>query len=181
MHDRPNDLLLIAGRVLTYIAQVGLVLGGIAITIAAPVMLFFQEEVTVRFAEKVGQVSGSTFILMTLALMAIALAIIAAAFVFFGKLRAIIASVGESDPFTPENADRLNLMAWLMLGIQVLLIPAMGLGLVFAKWGDSVEHADITIDAGLDLEGVLIVVVLFILARVFKHGAQMRADLEGTV
>ena len=28
---------------------------------------------------------------------------------------------------------------------------------------------------------VLMVIVLFILARVFKHGAAMREDLEGTV
>ena len=32
-----------------------------------------------------------------------------------------------------------------------------------------------------DLTGFLIVLVLFILARVFRHGAAMREDLEGTV
>ena len=43
------------------------------------------------------------------------------------------------------------------------------------------ENADFTVDAGFDLTTVLVIVVLFILARVFKHGAQMRDDLEGTV
>jgi len=181
MQDKPNDLLLLAGKVLTFIAQGGLVIGGVAIAIAAPLMLIFEEEVTIQFAEKVGEVSGATFIGITLALMLVAFAIIGAAFVFFGKLRAIISSVAEGDPFAPENAERINLMAWLLLGIQILFIPAMGMGLVFAKWADSVENADITIDAGLDLEGILMVIVLFILARVFKHGAAMRADLEGTV
>ena len=28
---------------------------------------------------------------------------------------------------------------------------------------------------------ILLVIILFILARVFRHGASMRADLEGTV
>lgn len=181
MHDKPNDVLLLAGKVLTYIAQGGLALGALAITIAAPVMMIFHETVSLEFAEKVGEVSGGTFIAITLGLMAIAFGIIAAAFIFFGKLRAIIASVGEGDPFAPENADRINLMAWLLLGIQVLMIPAMGIGLMFAKWADATENADITIDAGLDLEGILMVIVLFILARVFKHGASMREDLEGTV
>ena len=181
MHSQPNDLLLLAGKVLTYLAQGALALGGVAISIAAPLMLIFKDEVSVEFAQKVGEVSGGTFILITLSLMAIALLIIAGAFVFFGKLRAIIASVGEGDPFAPENADRLNLMAWLLLAIQALMIPAMGIGLMFAKWADSAEHAEITIDAGLDIEGVLMVIVLFILARVFKHGAAMREDLEGTV
>lgn len=181
MYEKPNDLLLLAGKILTYIAQGALALGGIAIAIAAPLMLVFNDEVSVEFAEKVANVSGSTFIMVTLGLMAIAFGIIAAAFVFFGRLRAIIASVGEGDPFIPENADRLNLMAWLLLGIQLLMIPAMGIGLMLAKLADEVGHADITIDAGLDIEGILMVIVLFILARVFKHGAAMREDLEGTV
>ena len=43
------------------------------------------------------------------------------------------------------------------------------------------ENADITIDAGLDIEGILLALILFILARVFRHGARMRDDLEGTV
>ncbi|MEQ8410688.1 MAG: DUF2975 domain-containing protein [Erythrobacter sp.] len=181
MKDKPNDLLLLAGTVLTYIAQIGLALGGLAIAIAAPLMLIFNEKVSVEFAQKVGEVSGSMFIAITLGLMIVAFGIIAAAFAFFGKLRAIIASVGEGDPFAPENADRLNLMAWLLLGMQLLMIPAMGIGLMLAKWADEVENAEITIDAGLDIEGILMVIVLFILARVFKHGAAMREDLEGTV
>ena len=181
MTNRPNDLLLLAGNVLAMIAQGALALGAVLITIAVPIMLYFNDEISVRYADKIGEVSGTTFITITLALVAIAFGIVAAAFVFFGKLRAIIASVGDGDPFAPENAERINLMAWLLLGIQVLMIPAMGIGLMFAKWADSAEHAQITIDAGLDLEGILMVIVLFILARVFKHGAAMREDLEGTV
>jgi Fe-S cluster assembly ATPase SufC len=34
---------------------------------------------------------------------------------------------------------------------------------------------------GLDMTGILLVIILFILARVFRHGAAMREDLEGTV
>jgi len=181
MQDKPNDILLLAGKVLTYVAQIGLALSGLAIAIAAPLMLIFNEQVSIEFAKEVGEVSGGTFIAITLGLMVVAFAIIAAALAFFGKLRAIIASVGEGDPFAPENADRLNLMAWLLLGIQLLMIPAIGIGLLFAKWADEVENAEVTIDAGLDMEGILMVIVLFILARVFKHGAAMRADLEGTV
>ena len=40
---------------------------------------------------------------------------------------------------------------------------------------------DITVDAGLDVSGILLVVILFILARVFRHGTTMREELEGTV
>jgi galactitol-specific phosphotransferase system IIC component len=41
-------------------------------------------------------------------------------------------------------------------------------------------HADVRTD--LDLGGSLLLpLVLFILARVFRHGAAMREELEGTV
>ena len=37
------------------------------------------------------------------------------------------------------------------------------------------------VTADVSANGLLLVLVLFILARVFKTGAQMRDDLEGTV
>ena len=36
-------------------------------------------------------------------------------------------------------------------------------------------------DGGFDMTALLLTVILFILARVFRHGAAMREDLEGTV
>ena len=36
-------------------------------------------------------------------------------------------------------------------------------------------------DGGLDGGSILLTLILFILARVFRHGAAMREDLEGTV
>lgn len=181
MRDKPNDVLLLAGKIMTYIAQAGLAFGGLVLAILAPAMLFFGDEFAAEIAEKSAEATTSIPTFPLIGVMLIGLTIIALAFVFFGKLRAIIASVAEGDPFVPENAERLNLMAWLMLGMQVLLIPAGGFGLWLAKWADEVGNADVTIDAGLDLTGILMVIVLFILARVFKHGAAMREDLEGTV
>ena len=42
-------------------------------------------------------------------------------------------------------------------------------------------HEELTADIEFSLTGVLLALVLFILARVFRHGAAMREDLEGTV
>ena len=101
---------------------------------------------------------------------------------FFGKLRAIIATVGEGDPFAPANAQRLSRMAWLMLGVQVLTWPAALFAAELADWAS--QYEDFTLDLsgdGFDLTGILLVIILFILARVFRHGAAMREDLEGTV
>jgi len=181
MKDKPNDLLLLAGQVLAIIAQIGLAIGAVAVALAVPAMIFFGDAITAEIAQETGAATSAFPLLPTIGLLALAFVAIALAFLFFRNLRAIIGSVGEGDPFAPENAERLGAMAWLLLGVQILVIPAAGLGLIVAKWADEIENANITIDAGLDLNGILLVIILFILARVFKHGAAMRADLEGTV
>lgn len=100
---------------------------------------------------------------------------------FMRLLWQIVTSVGEGDPFVPENADRLSRMAWAMVGIWIV-----GLGVVLAglraegSYTDATHTFDVMFD-GIDVGSILLVLVLFILARVFRHGAAMREDLEGTV
>jgi hypothetical protein len=117
--------------------------------------------------------------LIVAALMLI-IALMAMGGVFFVRLLAVVNSVGKGDPFDPANADRLAQMGWLALGGQVLILPLMGLAEWFAPY---LEKAGEGSDLGLDFDigGILLILVLFILARVFRHGAAMREDLEGTV
>ena len=92
------------------------------------------------------------------------------------NLSRIVATVGTGDPFQPENADRLDRMAWLTLAIQgcmLLLAPLVG---IVASRIDEVRS-----EFDLSLNGFLLALVLFILARVFRHGTQLRDDLQGTV
>ena len=181
MKDKPNDLLLLAGKILTVLVQAIMVLVGGLLTVLLPVVLIFQDKIMTEIQADHAEVLSAFPAWPLAALFVLIIAVVALVFLFFGKLRAIISTVGEGDPFVPENADRLTLMAWLLLATQVLMIPVAGFGLMVAKWADEVENANVTIDAGLDIEGLLMVIVLFILARVFKHGAAMRDDLEGTV
>jgi hypothetical protein len=64
----------------------------------------------------------------------------------------------------------------LTAAIQVLAIPAAALA-------GSVAHLAGPFGSrfGFSLGGVLLALVLFILARVFRQGAKMREELEGTV
>ncbi|MEM7781534.1 MAG: DUF2975 domain-containing protein [Pseudomonadota bacterium] len=181
MKDRPNDVLLLAGKVLTILMQGAIAIGGVIVALLIPIVVIFRGDIMQGFIDG-SQIDISAFPLAPfVGLLMLILAAVAALFVFFGKLRAIIGTVGEGDPFVPENANRLNLMAWLMLGLQILGIPIMGLVMLIVSWADEVGNADANIDAGVDLTGILMVIILFILARVFKHGAEMREDLEGTV
>lgn len=183
MNNKPNDLLLLAGKVLAIFMQVAMAFGGIVLILVIPAMFVMQGEINAELLKETGDPTAALPVMLITAIMLIGLAIVSALFVFFDKLRRIISTVGEGDPFQPANADRLSIMGWLMLGVQLAVFPAAALGTQLASFAEKFEGAEVNIEGGLglDLTGILIVVLLFILARVFKHGAAMREDLEGTV
>ena len=92
------------------------------------------------------------------------------------RLLAMVETVRAGDPFVAANAQRLQAIAWALLGLQVLslVIGAM------AKAVSSPAHP-VHVDAGFSISGWLAVLLTFLLARVFAEGAIMREDLEGTV
>jgi hypothetical protein len=95
---------------------------------------------------------------------------------FVLNLSRIVATVGTGDPFQPENADRLSRMAWLTVALQVCMFGFAPLVTMIAdRIGKPGGGIDLTFD------GLVLALVLFVLARVFRLGTQMRDDLEGTV
>lgn len=99
---------------------------------------------------------------------------------FFETLHAIVLSVDRGDPFEPANARRLRRMGWLAVIGQVLMLPLAAMGRWLAPYLDRLGER-YAIDFGLDPAALLLILVLFILARVFERGAAMQGDLEGTV
>ena len=91
---------------------------------------------------------------------------------YLGGATAIQVRVG--DPFVPENAARLQQIAWALLWVQVL-------HLVFGVLAKMLSSKNAVIEWTFSLSGWLAVILLFVLARVFEEGARMRRDLEGTV
>ncbi|MEE4317967.1 MAG: DUF2975 domain-containing protein [Erythrobacter sp.] len=182
MHSPGNDLLLVAGKVVAIILQGLMAIGAAALVIALPFVAFFSTDIATDFADGSAIDAAALPVLPLVGALAIGVAILVALFLFFGKLRAVIDTVGEGDPFIPANAERLSMMAWLLLATQLLTWPLIAFGLMLAEWAQELDEVDISFEAdGFDLTGILMVLVLFILARVFRHGAAMRADLEGTV
>ena len=72
-------------------------------------------------------------------------------------------------------------MGWIALGSQVVMIPLGALLHWIAVITRDMRNVRIEADFGLSGGMILLTLVLFILARVFRHGAAMREDLEGTV
>ncbi len=99
---------------------------------------------------------------------------------FLIELRRIVLSVEDGDPFHPTNAERLRRMGWLALVIWLADIP---IGLIGAWLTPYVVAGDenLQLEGEFGVESLFLILTLFILARVFRHGAAMRDDLDGTV
>ncbi len=91
-------------------------------------------------------------------------------------LAAMIATASEGRPFTLVNAARLRHIALALLAIQLLdLAFALDVGAI-----NRIAHRPIFLWSP-SITGWIAVLLLFVLARVFAHGAQMQAELEATI
>lgn len=104
----------------------------------------------------------------------VVIGVVAAAIVhtILRRLLAIVDTVRDGDPFTIENAQRLESIAWRVLALEVLRIVIASIA--SAVW----EPGKID---GFSIASWFAVLLLFVLSGVFAQGARMRADLEGTV
>jgi uncharacterized membrane protein len=119
---------------------------------------------------------NSTFFIGMRAIMMIGILATPVAHIILTRLLAIVDTVRNGDPFVAENADRLQTIAWSVLvlelmhgvvGIVVNRVSTVRQPLDF-HWSFSVSRG-------------LVVLLLFVLARVFDQGTRMREELEATV
>ena len=92
------------------------------------------------------------------------------------RLIAMVQTARAGDPFVGANAERLHVVAWVLLAQQMLSVL---IGLI-GRFISTSAHP-LHLDAGFSPSGWLAVILTFVLARVFAEGAAMREDLEGTV
>ncbi len=172
MIETRKDSLLLFGRMLSTLLQGLCGLAGAAVLLLIPVVLLISNDMLPGFGGANGSETIKASPLLVIAVFTMLALILVALFYFFGKLRAIILSVSEGDPFTPENAKRINAMAWLFLGVKILALLIGGLRLTLANLLNKDPNGRDSLDFSLyDLDGILIVVVLFILARIFGERA----------
>jgi hypothetical protein len=97
-------------------------------------------------------------------------------YVLLKRLLAMVETVRAGDPFVAANAERLRLIAWVLLALQVLSLIIAGIAEAV-----STPEQPLDLDAGFSTSGWLAVLLTFVLARVFAEGALMRDELEGTI
>jgi hypothetical protein len=176
MTTKPRDPLLTAARFLLIVMMGAMVLIAAACALGAVATLAMHGMVVAEMAEHAIPAEAAWAIAPLLALV-VAGAVLG--FFFFRHLYRLVGTVGEGDPFIPENAQRLSAMGWIVVAVHLLAIPLVAIAAWIAKFAK--ESADLHIDGGFDLTGILLALILFILARVFREGARMREELEGTV
>lgn len=177
MKTKFNDPLLTAGKA-TSILLMGLTgLVTVILIGVIPVLLLNQAEFASAVAESGGNDTASALV-ASIALLTIAALVTAAACHFFQLLKRLIDTVGNNEPFSTENAERLARMGWIALAFQIASFPIAALVVYL---GHLVPAENLEVDYDFSLTGLLLALVLFILARVFRRGTEMRDDLEGTV
>jgi len=178
-----DPLLAIAKGILWFLMGVMLV-GAVACLVAIPAMHIFQNEITIELAKEATPFPKDEFLWACSGILLLAAATLMIVFRLFQLLKRIVDTVGQGDPFVPDNAGRLTQMAWLTLALQLVTVPigalAVWVGTELAKSGAGHTEID-DLDFGISGNGLLLMLILFILARVFRQGAAMRAELEGTV
>lgn len=160
-----------ASRIFLKILRVLNLIMTVMLVVAFPASFFF-EPLFVEFFSKLPPRIDPSWLMPTLRIwLVLALVMVAAVHVSLSRLLEMVETVRSGDPFVPENAVRLKTIAWCALINEVLR-------LVFGMLATTMNAAGSKIDWNFSVTGWLAVVLLFVLARVFEEGTQMRDDLE---
>jgi len=92
------------------------------------------------------------------------------------QLRKILSTLADGDPFVPENAPRLTQIAVAIGLVEVIRMCSV---LILAATVDLGEGYVANININLAVWGA--VIVLFILAQVFKEGTRLREEEKMTI
>ena len=174
--ESKNDRLLFFTRLVLTVLIWFTAAGVIVFSLLIPIVIFKHDSVVRDLADS-GIRAGALPWMVVLLALGIDMAVLG--FFFFRLLRRIVDSVGDGDPFVPINADRLQAMGWLSLALQAVIMAATPLMFWFDALPQqpNVHHGD----NGFSIGSFVMALLLFVLARVFRVGSQMREDLEGTV
>ena len=176
MNEPMNDGVLKAAAIIILIFRTLMWIAFGALLILLPVLWIYGGNFDSEILKAGADSSDPMIKMMISVVMAGAAAVIFLFIRFLTELQGIVASVGQGDPFARENARRLRRMAWLALAMEVGAVLLGLIGLWAAAYSDKID-----IDFDFSVTGILLILLLFVLARVFERGADMREEIEATV
>lgn len=106
---------------------------------------------------------------------------ITAGFVIVGRLRKLFTNFSSGEPFARENAQHLRAIWIAMLALEIAryLLLALASVLITRFGGDLAERVDLNVSISLSTWASIL--ILIVLAEVFREGARLREDQELTI
>lgn len=163
-------------KVILDVVYAALIIGVAAVAVLALAALFFA--FNPGLLQDVRISSGGTSLVsrwpaVTGGLLAAAL-YITGVLVIVGRLRRIFATLTAGDPFHPDNVGRLRLIGAVLAALELGRYAVWAIG-VWLLPGVTSERPHLNITAWFS------VLVVFVLAEVFREGARLRREAELTI
>lgn len=165
-----------ATRWLVYLIMACVAVAAVLLAVVAAVLPFYWQEAMAEIVKEHPQAQTAILLPSLYAVFALGMMLLGIVWTVLRKLLAILNSVEVGDPFVFANAIRLRAIGWLMVVAQILGIP-----LGFAAHNLASQFGKHDVGQDLSLNGILAILLVFILADIFNRGAAMREELEGTV
>jgi hypothetical protein len=163
-------------KLLVFLIMGFVAVGGVVLALVSVGLPLYWNEALAEIAKENPGIDTSSLLPGLLAVFALGIVVLGLLWTMMRKLLNIIDSVEDGNPFIKANAVRLRAIGWMMVGLQIVGLPlATAAGNVADLFGEN--------DVGFDLplNGILAILLVFILAGIFERGAEMREELEGTV
>lgn len=111
---------------------------------------------------------------------------LAGALVIVGRLRRIFQTLIAGDPFHPDNVRRLRTIGLTLAALEIggYLADgatAMVIHLLGLEHSHALSKSDFHVGGGVHLTAWFSVLVIMVLAEVFREGARLRAEAELTI
>lgn len=174
-----KDWLLTVCKVILILAEIAFVFLLVALVIGIVGLLTFARGKVVANLAAAGAPDG-TFVALV-AMLGLAWLTLSLCMLFVRSLRGVVDSVDRGDPFEPANGIRLTRMAWYALGVQGCQFAIGPILTAYGRYASALGGDGYAPGSDASLTALALAVTLFILARVFRKGTEMREDLEGTV
>jgi Protein of unknown function (DUF2975) len=95
------------------------------------------------------------------------------------KLTEIVRTSVEEHPFLVLNAGRLREIGWALIALQAAISGSCIAAYIVSDM--TIDRLLLNLFQSVQAIGLLAAILMFVLAQMFRHGATMRQELEGTI
>jgi uncharacterized membrane protein (DUF373 family) len=149
-------------------------LGAVALMMLAALLFSFNPALIDNFSIRTGEAEIAARGPVLLGGLAAAGLYLAGVLVIVERLRRIFATLTAGDPFHPENVRRLRVIGLVLAGLEIGRYVIYALG-IWALPGADIQRPEFSPTAWFS------VLVVFVLAEVFREGARLRREAELTI